>query len=169
MQMAPMMSSVAQDWQTPPALFRAVEEWAGGFDLDAAATASASLCPRYFGPDHADPVCRDALTRGWLTCPPPTNVWLNPPYGRMLPKFVAKAVEEVSNDELISVWLLIPARVDTRWWNLLMSRAVEVRFLAGRVKFLRGELPAESAPFPSAVVEIHRAGGNPSVVWGWRP
>lgn len=44
---------------------------------------------------------------------------------------------------------LIPARTDTRWWHQYASRAGEIRFVKGRLKF-GGH--ANSAPFPSAIV-----------------
>lgn len=166
MSLAPLMSSAQQDWRTPKSLFRAVEALAGGFTLDAAADGSNRLVIPYLGPGGLAP---DALATGWRRTTGVTRVWLNPPYGRLLPLFATKAVEEVTRDPFVTVWMLVPARVDTRWWNLLMERADEVRFLAGRVKFERLDGPAESAPFPSAVVRLRYDGGNPRVVWGWRP
>lgn len=163
---AAMLSSARQDWRTPKDLFRAVEALAGGFTLDAAADRETRLVIPWLGKDGLSP---DALRTGWNRTTSGTRVWLNPPYGRDLPKFVAKAVAEVTAHPSITVWMLVPARVDTRWWNLLMERADEVRFIAGRVRFETADGAKDAAPFPSAIVRLRYDGGNTRVVWGWRP
>jgi len=164
-----LLSSAKQDWRTPPELFRAVTALAGGFHLDAAADASNALCEDYIGPDDGG-LFRDALAQSWgaLWAGVPLRVWLNPPYGRQLPLFAAEAVKQVTACRSMTVWMLVPARVDTRWWNLLVERADEVRFLAGRVKFHTADGAKDAAPFPSALVRLRHDGGNPRVVWGWR-
>lgn len=167
MTLAPLMSSAQQDWRTPRDLFRAVDALAGGFTLDAAADAENHLVPRWLGPGSYRR--SDALTCSWVDSYNGERVWLNPPYGRDLPKFAAKAVAEVTAERSLTVWMLVPARVDTRWWKLLMERADEVRFIAGRVRFETAEGAKDAAPFPSAIVRLRHDGGNPRVVWGWRP
>lgn len=162
---AALMSSARQDWRTPRDLFRAVDALAGGFTLDAAADQNNHLTRRWFGPGGYP---GDALAVHW-GLGRIERIWLNPPYGRDLPKFAAKAVAEVTAEPMITVWMLVPARVDTRWWNLLMERADEVRFIAGRVRFETAEGAKDAAPFPSAIVRLRHDGGNPRVVWGWRP
>lgn len=163
---ATLMSSVQQDWRTPRALFEAVSALAGGFDLDAAADRDNALCLLWFGPGSTYE--QDAMRVEWARYQP-MKAWLNPPYGPALRAFAAKAVEQVTRHNNLQVWLLVPARTDTRWWALLMTRAVEVYFLAGRVKFERPDGARDAAPFPSAVIRLGYTGGNPSVVWGWRP
>lgn len=152
-------SSVKADWRTPPALFQTFSALAGGFTLDAAADADNHLCHAWFGPGSS--LYADALTCTWGR----GRAWLNPPYGRDLPAFVAKAVEQVSLTPGLEVWMLVPARTDTRWWQLAITRTTQVWFLAGRVKFVGA---TAGAPFPSAVLRLHVTGGNPSVTWGFR-
>jgi phage N-6-adenine-methyltransferase len=165
MNTAVMMSSAQQDWRTPKALFKAVSAIAGRFDVDLAADNDNTLCPDFFCEES------DALQNEWQDEHywPVTRAWLNPPYGPALAKFAAKAVEQVSRHRDLEVWMLVPARVDTRWWNLLMTRACDVLFLAGRVKFERVDGARDSAPFPSAVIRLKHDGGDPKVIWGWRP
>lgn len=162
------MSSARQDWRTPKALFRAVSAIAGGFDVDLAADAESRLCDLYFGPDNI-PSYQDALVIDWQRRYGLTKGWLNPPYGKALPLFAAKAVEQINRHSQLEVWMLVPARTDTRWWNLLMTRAVHVWFMAGRVKFERPDRAHNVAPFPTAVIQLRHDGGRPGVTWGWRP
>ncbi len=48
--------------------------------------------------------------------------------------------------------MLIPARTDTAWWHDYVVNASEIRFLRGRVKFVKPGVKSDAAPFPSAVV-----------------
>jgi hypothetical protein len=73
-------------------------------------------------------------------------VWLNPPYGRAIKEFVAKA--DAESKKGITVVCLVPARTDTNWWWDSCIHH-EVRFIKGRLKF-GGQ--KNSAPFPSAVI-----------------
>ena len=73
--------------------------------------------------------------------------FVNPPYGRELPKWIKKGYEEVQKGKIVV--FLIPSRTDTRWWHDYLMKADEIRFIKGRLKF-KGAI--NSAPFPSAVV-----------------
>ena len=84
----------------------------------------------------------DGLRQKW------TGVcWCNPPYGKEIHRWVQKAFE--SSLFGTTVVCLLPARVDTRWWQNYVMPAAEIRYLPGRLKFVGGE---DRAPFPSAVV-----------------
>lgn len=72
--------------------------------------------------------------------------FVNPPYGRPIPLWLAKAREEQKKKKL-SVFL-IPSRTDTRWWHEYCL-TTEVRFIKGRLKF---DDQSNPAPFPSALV-----------------
>jgi site-specific DNA-methyltransferase (adenine-specific) len=71
---------------------------------------------------------------------------MNPPYGRSIKLWLAKASREAAAGA--TVVCLLPARTDTTWWHEYCS-AAEVRFLRGRIRF--GGCKS-GAPFPSAVV-----------------
>lgn len=75
-------------------------------------------------------------------------VFCNPPYGRELPKWVAKAYNE-SKKPGTTVVMLIPARTDTRYFHDYIYHKAEIRFIKGRLKFGGSN---NSAPFPSMVV-----------------
>lgn len=73
--------------------------------------------------------------------------FVNPPYGRELPKWIKKAYEEAQKGKVVV--LLIPSRTDTIWWHEYCMKATEIRFIKGRLKF---DDQKNSAPFPSAIV-----------------
>jgi phage N-6-adenine-methyltransferase len=132
-------------WTTPKDYYAKINK-EFDFGLDAAALASSTLVPdNWYGPDHPDFDRRDAFKRKWVN---DTNkpIWLNPPYGRTIKEWMAKAAQEAWVGGVVVC--LVPARTDTAWWHehCIMH---EVRFIRGRLKF--GE-QKNSAPFPSALV-----------------
>jgi phage N-6-adenine-methyltransferase len=134
--------SESDNWWTPLELFEQLDE-EFHFTVDAAASAKNALCDRYY-------TKRDnGLAQSWKN----ETVWCNPPYGRMLPKFVEKAHQESFNGA--TTVLLIPARVDTSYWHDFIFGKAEIRFVRGRLKF-EGPLGGGSAPFPAAVVVFRK-------------
>ena len=77
------------------------------------------------------------------------TVWLNPPYGREIGRWVKKAWEESQKPGTVVV-LLLPARTDTAWFHEY-CRHGDVVFVRGRLKFGGSR---NSAPFPSMVVKF---------------
>jgi phage N-6-adenine-methyltransferase len=144
-----LFSNERNDWNTPRALFDVCDREVGMFDIDAAATNNNKVIGPYIGPDHDDPQYRDALAIDWNErMDVIANVWLNPPYSLIKP-FMAKCVEQSKN---CVIWALVPARTDTRWWWDSALKAIQIRFLPGRLRF---EIPGKAsagAPFPSAIV-----------------
>jgi len=129
--MNPLYTSNRHDWRTPQALYERLDrEFL--FDFDP--------CP--VDPDF------DGLAVEWGE-----RNYVNPPYGREIVKWCAKAHEEVCKGKLVV--MLVPARTDTHWWHDYIMLADEVRLIKGRLKFDDG---AGSAPFPSAVAVFW--GGN---------
>lgn len=122
-------------WATPWDFFRELDR-EFGFDLDVCAVAANAKCPRYFTPEI------DGLRQEWRgVC------WMNPPYGREIGRWVAKALDAARQGS--PVVALVPARTDTAWWHSSVMGATEVRLVRGRLRF--GDAP-HPAPFPSAVV-----------------
>jgi phage N-6-adenine-methyltransferase len=133
-------SSKSDEWATPNWLADLIRD---ELDIrtDVCATAANAKCAHYFTREA------DGLKQEWVgTC------WMNPPYGREIGRWVEKAYR--SSQAGATVVCLLPARTDTSWWHLWVTRAEEVRFLRGRLKFGGAE---NSAPFPSAIV-IFRPG-----------
>lgn len=149
-------SSKSSDWETPPALFAALDR-EFSFRLDAAANKANATCRRYFGPDQADTRLRDGLAVDWLWAVGGelyVSVFLNPPYSReqgiALEPWIEKAAAEAARG--LVVVALVPHRPDTKWWHRYVMHAAEIRQIPHRVKFLRDGLETDSAGFPSAVV-----------------
>ena len=141
-------SSEKLDWETPRWLVDEARRLLGlnCFHLDPAADALNTKAIYYCGPGSE--YSTDGLGEQWFG-----NVWLNPPYGRSIGRWVEKAAQEVECGNAVSVCALLPARPDTKWWHDHVSRASLVLLLKGRVKF---EGAKSSAPFPSALVVWER-------------
>ncbi len=138
-------SSAYHGWTTPPALLEALYPVVGGaFDLDPCSPvrrgpgAPVRAKVRYTAGD-------DALSRPWRG----RTVFVNPPYGRELGAWMAKAREEHLSGRAGLIVALVPARTDTRWWHESIAGAADVWMLRGRLSFGDGAMPA---PFPSAIV-----------------
>lgn len=142
-----LFSSARHDWETPQAFFDRLDA-EFGFTLDVCALPHNAKCDHYFTPDD------DGLAQTWDgVC------WMNPPYGREIGKWVAKAWQ--SSLAGATVVCLLPARTDTNWWHRYVMRSSEIRLVRGRLRFVGAE---SSAPFPSAVV-VFRPGeyGPPQI------
>lgn len=131
-----LMSSAKMDWGTPWALFDQYHD-RYQFTIDLAAHERNKKMERFYSEQD------DALKQDWSK----EVGWLNPPYGRELPKWVKKAYEESQRGALVV--MLVPARPDTRWWQDYVQGKAHIKFLAGRVKFEGAE---HGAPFPSAIL-----------------
>lgn len=117
-----LFTSASVHWATPQGVFDALnDEFAFNFDP----------CP--LGG------LVDGLSLSWAG----KRVYCNPPYGRGVDKWLAKAWEAD-----LAVYLL-PSRTDTAWWPTYAMKATEIRFLRGRLKF--GDAKA-GAPLPSVVL-----------------
>lgn len=139
-------SSNDDTWTTPRKFYDGLNE-EFNFSLDAAALESSTLCiNNWYGPDHPETGRRDAFSRDWALDSNGGTVWLNPPYGRTIKSWVAKAQAEVNKGA--KVVLLVPSRTDTAWWHDHCIE-YEIRFIRGRLKFGNQK---NAAPFPSAVV-----------------
>lgn len=137
-------SSTEADHRTPLDLFRALDaEFA--FTTDVAATAEATLCPTYYGPDHDVLAYRNSLRVAW-----PSHragaCWMNNPYSVKLAN--AYRTGRIKNDEgdwvpherdeqkacayeienwIEKAWLssyagslvvaIVPASIQTTWWH----------------------------------------------------
>lgn len=135
-----LFSSDKMNWETPKSLFSELDA-EFHFTLDAAASVDNHKCDKFFTVDD------NSLAKSWKG----ETVFLNPPYGRDLSLWVAKAYRESMDSNTIVV-LLIPSRTDTRYFHDYIYNKHEIRFIKGRLKFeLNGEAMG-SAPFPSMIV-----------------
>lgn len=131
-----LFSSKSDEWPTDPAFYRSLDA-EFGFTLDPCATADSAKCSRFYTADD------DGLAQNWGR----ERVFMNPPYGRAIGRWMRKAYESSLGGALVVC--LVPSRTDTAWWHDWVSDKAEVRFVRGRLRFGDGKWPA---PFPSAVV-----------------
>jgi phage N-6-adenine-methyltransferase len=130
------MTSNKEDWGTPQELFDRLDaEY--HFTLDAASTDENAKCLRHYTPEHS------GLEADWRG----ETVFLNPPYGRDTPKWVAKAAHEALKPHT-QVVMLLPARTDTRWFHDYLYRRARITFLKGRLKFTGGGGAIAVSPVP---------------------
>lgn len=130
-------SSATPEWATPQPLFDQYDRL-HNFTLDPCSTDQNAKCRKHYTREH------DGLAQDWNG----ERVWMNPPYGRDIGKWMRKAYEASLAGALVVC--LVPARTDTAWWHDYAMRG-KIEFLRGRVKFVGG---AHSAPFPSAIVTL---------------
>jgi phage N-6-adenine-methyltransferase len=132
-----MFSSATEDWATPDDFFAELNR-EFHFTLDACASEWNKKVDNYYDKEQ------DGLKQQWTG-----TVWMNPPYGREIKKWMAKAVESAQSGA--TVVCLVPARTDTAWWHNYAMLG-EIRFLRGRIKFVGPDGPKDAAPFPSALI-----------------
>lgn len=132
-------SSSTDLWATPQLFFDELNK-EFGFTLDVCANSENAKCEKYYTKEM------DGLQCNWHGV-----IWMNPPYGREIGKWMRKAYESSQMDwqtEGATVVCLVPARTDTQWWHEYAMKG-EIRFVRGRIKFGGHK---NSAPFPSAIV-----------------
>lgn len=131
-----MMSSQKNDWETPADLYNALDRLFS-FDLDPCASHDNFKTPRYFTEED------DGLSQKWTG-----RVFMNPPYGRVIGDWIAKAYNSAKGGDAELVVCLIPSRTDTKYWHEYVMKADLIYFIKGRVHFSG----LDPAPFPSAIV-----------------
>lgn len=131
-----MFSSESMSWETPEDIFKRLDK-IYNFTLDPCADHQNHKCNKYYTEKD------DGLSKSWKN----EIVFMNPPYGKYIGTWIAKAWNEAKRGATVAC--LIPARTDTRWWHRYCMKASKIYFIKGRLKF--GNSP-NSAPFPSAVV-----------------
>jgi site-specific DNA-methyltransferase (adenine-specific) len=144
-----LFSSLSNEWETPKDFFEKLND-EFGFTLDPCCQKYNFTCEKYYTKDD------DGLSKDWSG----EIVYCNPPYGREIGKWVKKCHDENINNN-ITVVMLIPSRTDTKWFHKYIYNVAEIRFIAGRLKFINrlfpswredGNFKISSAPFPSMVV-----------------
>jgi len=146
----PLMSSVKQDWGTPQAFIEWLESaYQFKFELDVCAHEGNFKVPNYFNEKE------DCLTTEWFG----RHVWMNPPFGRQLPKFINRAIGQIEKGNVGNVWILVPARTCTKWaYTLCNHKTVsKILFIKGRLNFdFERNLKGANAPFPSMLIHLKR-------------
>ena len=143
-----MASSARSDWRTPNQILAAIVATIGKIALDPCASsykrhhfAAVNLSKSRDGLKHSAPWPRRAVT------------FVNPPYGREIVAWAKLAAEQAKLGAKIV--MLVPARVDTQWWRLLLEQEPLILFLGNRIRFVGAP---DLAMFPSAIVTFHVSG-----------
>ncbi len=151
-----LLSSKYMDWETPMSLFCELN-MEFHFTLDPCASIENRVCSRFITVKH------NGLKSSWKG----ENVFMNPPYGREIGKWVEKAYKETLDTSTLVV-CLVPARTDTRWFQDYCMAHGEIRYIRGRLKFTEHGVEKESAPFPSAIVIFWPGHQHAGKQYGWR-
>ena len=138
-----MFSSNDDSWETPPSLFN-VLDMEFNFTLDPCCTKQTAKCKKFFTKEE------DGLIQDWSK----DIVFVNPPYGREIGKWVEKSYNEAKKGA--KVVMLIPSRTDTKWFHDFIYNKAEIRFLKGRIRFLQNKKELNAAPFPTMLIIFNK-------------
>jgi DNA N-6-adenine-methyltransferase (Dam) len=124
------------EWYTPPEVFAALGL---RFDLDPASPVGGLP---WVPAKRQLSVLDHGLSTPWFG-----RVWLNPPYGRGMDRWMTRLADH--GDGLALVF----NRSDTRWWHDAVPRATAVCFIYRRLRFIRpdGSIGCNS-PAPSLLL-----------------
>jgi hypothetical protein len=118
------------DWYTPSAIVKALGG-TEGFDLDPCTPEDASRLPARTAHRMIAP-SEDGLTTPWW---PQSFVWMNPPYGKGMDKWLAKLAHHPGGGIA-----LVPAHMDPAWMHdfvLNHPNTTAILLTRGRLKFMR--------------------------------
>ena len=130
-----LMTSNSGEWSTPQDLFDELNK-EFHFVIDVCSSDINAKCKKHFTKENS------CFQSNWES-----PAFMNPPYGREIGNFIAKARDE--QDKGITIVALLPARTDTKWFHNYILGKQEIRFIEGRLKFGGSK---NSAPFPSMIV-----------------
>jgi hypothetical protein len=141
--LAPLLSSQSVEYYTPANLVDRVVRCLGAIDLDPCSDSQATPnvpAARHFVRED------DGLMQPWAG-----QVFLNPPYGREIGRWVERLVASHESGAVPEAVALLPARTDTDWFAAIGR--FPLCLLRGRIRFVNG---AGSAPFPTLVAYLGR-------------
>lgn len=134
---------------TPREIIDAVLACMGNIDLD---PCSNSKTEPNVPADFHYTIEDDGLTQVWQG-----RVYMNPPYGREIGKWVSKLCAEYEAGNVSEAIALVPARTDTDWFDQLIDDYKFHCFVHGRLQFIGND---GNAPFPSAIVYLGTEWGS---------
>lgn len=74
------------------------------------------------------------------------NLYVNPPFSKM--NKVADWIEKQYKENYCNIYLLIPARTDTRYFHKLLKLKPQIVFIKGRLRYNE----SKPAPFPTILM-----------------
>lgn len=131
--------SQSNEWRTPELIIDRTVRLFKQIDLDPCSDIDGNVSAlKHFTEKE------DGLNQDWFG-----KIYMNPPYGRELPKWTDKLNEEYQKANITEAIALVPSRTDTGWFQGL--KEYPRCFIWGRLKFSGQE---NSAPFPSMAVYL---------------
>ena len=109
------------------------------FTLDACASDWNAKCIRFFKERE------DGLKQDWSK----EIVFMNPPYGKILEKWMERAYNSSLNGGIVVC--LVPSATDTNWWHEFAMKG-EIRYLRGRPRFITKEGTWQQTFSPSVII-----------------
>jgi hypothetical protein len=148
-----LLTSTNDGWQTPPDIVARVRTVFGGrIHLDPCTNISNPVrAEAFYWPGGAGNP--SGLGISWRD-----NVYANPPYGRAISQWTEKASLESTYDGSCII-MLLPARVDARWWHSLWPYVHLCTFIRGRVKFDPPpgyDKATTTSTFPTAILCLYK-------------
>jgi len=141
-----LLSSKDQTWTTPEEVLTLIRQL-GPIGLDPCPNPRSIVGARE---SYSLEVGQDGLAEDWLDR---GLVYVNPPFGRQLPKWINKAVVSWAQawecDRSFEYVFLVPARPDTKWFTQAREGATSLGFWRGRIAFGGQKIVA---PFPSLLI-----------------
>jgi phage N-6-adenine-methyltransferase len=123
--------SLTNEWYTPPEVIEAARAVLGAIDLD---PASSPMANETVQATHFYTEADDGLIQPWSG-----RVWLNPPYGSLVGKFVGKLVAEYEARNVAAAILLVNSNSAEVGWFAPLWGAYPLAFTSGaRVNFVPG-------------------------------
>jgi len=138
-----MTSSESNEWYTPANIIDLAHAVMEGIDLDPASCEQANNVVKattYY-----------SIEDNGLSCPWYGRVWLNPPYGDAVGRFVDMLCAQFGQGSVSEAVLLVKAATDTDWFEPLFQ--YPICFIHGRVRFYN-QVGIGIATFPSVVVYL---------------
>lgn len=131
-----------REWRTLPEVFGTLHE-EFDFTLDPCCTQSSALCKRFFTE------IENGLEQSWRG----HRVFMNPPYGKEISAWTRKAVKEIRDGNCPLVVALLPSSTELRWWHEdVLAEKAKLRWIRGRVDFIREDGTTTHAFMPSVIV-----------------
>ena len=136
-----MFKSEKDTWETPENICSSIEKLYPDGYLDPAPPVEINeyMPLAYYESDI------DYLGVGWCA----RNVYMNPPYGRVIGKWTTKFEQEFQDGNFENGIALVPGRLGAKWFQRFTRNSSCWCALDGRLKFVDAE---NSAPFPSVLV-----------------
>jgi phage N-6-adenine-methyltransferase len=140
------------EWETPSDLFKKIDR-EFKFTHDLACTEKNKKVSR--GIYDSMGVDWHTLGNGWM--------WLNPPYSPLKP-WIQKAQQE--NKRGCRIVMLVPPIISTRYFSKWVPS--EIRFLLGRVPFLKDGVPMKSNTKDSCLLVFGNNNAGNISYWDWK-